>query len=41
MSATKVVVIEDEPDILELIEYNLRREVSTSQRRPAAVPVLP
>ena len=26
MSATKVVVIEDEPDILELIEYNLRRE---------------
>ena len=26
MSALKVVVIEDEPDILELIEYNLRRE---------------
>ncbi len=26
MSAAKVVVIEDEPDILELIEYNLRRE---------------
>ena len=26
MSATKVVVVEDEPDILELIEYNLRRE---------------
>ncbi|MXW01931.1 MAG: response regulator [Holophagales bacterium] len=26
MSATKVVVIEDESDILELIEYNLRRE---------------
>ncbi|MXX76616.1 MAG: response regulator [Holophagales bacterium] len=26
MSAMKVVVIEDEPDILELIEYNLRRE---------------
>ena len=26
MSTTKVVVIEDEPDILELIEYNLRRE---------------
>ncbi len=26
MSAAKVVVIEDEPDILELIEYNLGRE---------------
>lgn len=26
MSTTKIVVIEDEPDILELIEYNLRRE---------------
>ena len=42
MSATKVVVIEDEPDILELIEYNLRREgfdvaTATSGRTGLAV----